>query len=51
MILCPFQLYYSHTRIMKCCVHSGMVPVMVKKIQSAGLKPGTASPAGQPVSY
>ena len=51
MSLCPFQQYYSHTRVMKCCVHCALEPVMVEKIQSAGLEPGTARPAGQPLSY
>ena len=28
-----------------------MEPVMFEKIQSTGLEPGTASPAGQPLTY
>ena len=43
VILCPFQQYDSHTRIMRLCA---MEPVITEKIQSTGLKPGSASPAG-----
>ena len=38
-------------KIMKCFVHCAMEPVMVEKIHSVGLEPGTSSPAGQPLSY
>ena len=39
------QQYKNYERL--CAIE----PVMVEKIQSVGLKPGTARPAGHPLTY